>query len=320
MELFAGYITEVEIRDEVISLDIFEELEGLEHRFDKATVRGNKFIACSPFRADSSPSFAINLDNGLWVDSGATDENYRKGNFISLLAKLEEKDYNDVATYLLRKYSITTRDTEGLSLNMRLKPVDQNKQELTLEHNVSQYLLSRGISAETQELYGTAEHDNYIAIPWKNPKGGLINIKYRQTGAKQFWYNNTGVSIRPFLFGMDLAKSKRIVWVVESEIDAMYLHTAGYWAVAIGRASISDKQIEALLNSTIEEIIIAVDNDKVGRAFKEVLIELLVPHFIVSTINFPSHVKDINDCAVDEIKTMYIERTATRRLGVCLLD
>lgn len=313
-----GHIGSMQIDEEVIFLDFMEELAPFIDRFNKAKVRGIKLISCSPFRSDNSPSFAVNLDNGLWVDSGALDDQYKKGNFISLLAKLSQDDYAEVKEYLLRTYSTTKRDVNALALSMNLKPVEKPAVDLHLDYSYSEYLASRGISKETQELYGTSENDGAIAIAWKNVKGTIINIKYRCTTSKKFWYNSTGESIRHSLFGLDLAKNQSTVWLVESEIDAMYLHTAGYWAVAIGRACVTDNQIKLLINSRIENIVIGVDNDKVGKQLKAFLIDYLKPHFKVYTVDFPDKTKDINDCTIKELHTMYNGRTTTQALNLSL--
>ena len=105
----------------MIEVDYPAELEPYMDRLDKVRVRGEKVQACSPFRNESHPSWAVNLDNGSWVDSGADKESDRKGSFITLLAHFRGESYEDAANYLLDKYTHLLDDTEGLQLNLNLQ-------------------------------------------------------------------------------------------------------------------------------------------------------------------------------------------------------
>lgn len=96
------------IRDFELDVDILEEIEAFD--WVGEVIKDNKFIACSPFRSERHPSFAVNLEDGLWIDSGNTDEYYHKGNLVKLLSLLRNEDINTVQIILLnveyrQKYS-----------------------------------------------------------------------------------------------------------------------------------------------------------------------------------------------------------------------
>lgn len=64
----------MKIRDYELDVNIKEELDNFE--WSNEQVRGHKFQACSPFRDEKRPSFAVNLETGTWKDSGAVDMNF----------------------------------------------------------------------------------------------------------------------------------------------------------------------------------------------------------------------------------------------------
>ena len=106
------------VRGQELDIDFIEELDL--YTFDKARIRDNKLQSCSPFRPDTKPSFAVNLENGTWIDSGADFDNMKKGNFVSLLALLRDTDYEEVEDYLIDKYGIKYDNADNLNLKLHL--------------------------------------------------------------------------------------------------------------------------------------------------------------------------------------------------------
>ena len=91
------------------------------------------------------------------------------------------------------------------------------------------------------------------------------------------------------------------MWVVESEIDALYLWSLGIPAIAFGGASINDTQRGLILNSGIESLIIATDNDVVGHRFAEVLVGDFMGILECYRIPFPKGKKDVNEMTKAEV-------------------
>lgn len=287
-----------------IELDInyLEEIENIS--FTHARIRENKLQACSPFRDETRPSFAINLENGLWVDSGAEQDHLRKGNIISFLAYVKDVSFEEIEDYLLDKYSVDFSDVSKLELKINLlnnKAEKKTSLDLKPQYIYSEYLHNRGIEPSVQKLFETfqitKDGKNVIGMGWYNRSGELINIKYRSTENKMFFYEENGEPIKRHLFGLSqvLKEQAKEIWIVESEIDALYLWSCGLYAVALGRASVNESQLKLLRKTGASTLVIATDNDKVGRAIHNTLIQELSPYFNLKSFVFPEGVKDVND-------------------------
>lgn len=301
----------ITVGTETLSIPVLEELEPYMEQFDKAVVRDDKLQSCSPFRHDQHPSFAVHLENGSWIDSGATDD-HRKGHFIQLLAFLRQEEAEDTVDYLINKYSIRKLDADVLRVDMSwLHPKPKPKifftedlQQYAYRHP---YLSNRGISEDVQRLFrvGYCKDSQAVVMPWADINSQVINLKYRAVNSKRFWYHKEGQRVKYHCYGLDKVQEKqcKTVWLVESEIDCLRLWTLDIPAIAFGTANISKQQESLLRNSTAETLVIAVDNDRVGREFKQKLTSLFLGAKELKEVLFPSdNIKDISDMTDDQIK------------------
>ena len=293
----------MKIREYELDVNILEEVEEFE--WVNGVVRGNKFLACSPFRSERHPSFAINLETSTWIDSGNSDEFYHKGNLVKLLAVLRQEDIETVEDYLIEKYATILADTEALVLNMNL-PTEEEKpvfiERSTLKHlyvTSTDYFTNRGISLDVQQLFGLGYNSETrsVAMLWTDNYNNIINIKYRNIDKKAFFYAVGGQRITNYVFGIYQCIRRRAtrVYICESEIDALTLWSHGYPAVAVGGSSLSDSQRHLILTSGITELVIATDNDKVGNRFRETIQKDFGGILTMFTFTFPEGVKDVND-------------------------
>lgn len=299
----------LKVKGHFIEVNYEEEIDPYLNKLDRLQKRGNKIQACSPFREERHPSWAINLENGTWIDSGAAAETQRKGSFISLLAFFRGETLEETSDYLLEKYAHYLEDVSGLHLNINLNfgSAEENlfnvgpyKDFININSN---YLLNRGINYKIQELFETGLKEKAVLIPWHDAKGEIINIKFRSIPGKEFWFCKGGQPIKNHVFGLFAVKKYKVkkIWLVESEIDSMYLWANNIPAVAFGGASISQEQKKLLLNSDIESIVIATDNDVVGHRFAETLKNELGGIFSCSRALFPEGVKDVNELTRDQL-------------------
>lgn len=292
------------IREYEIHVDIEEELEPYLDEFPQCRVRGNKLQSCSPFRPESHPSFAVNLDNGTFIDSGSTDEHYYKGNFVKLLSYLQGVTYEEVEDYLLEKYHLIKADTDALKLSVQLtKEVTQYK-EPDLERYAyrHEYLGSRGISERVQKAFqiGYDKKGKAVTLVWHDKDGKPINMKFRSVTDKRFWYMSGGKPIKQNVYGLHFVrrmKAKTVV-VVESEIDALYLWTNKQPAIALGSASMSKEQERLILTSGIETLLLAFDNDTAGMRATNDVVRRLLGKLSLKKVNIPTGLKDVNDIPV----------------------
>lgn len=303
-------MTELTVRGIKLDVDYAEELDIFLDKFDNYKIRDNKIQSCSPFRHEQHPSFAVNLDNGTWVDSGADTEQDRKGNFTSLLCFLREEEYGATCDYLLEKYALLYEDTEQMHLKLDLPAVDM-LQPMYLEkwesykYGECEYLTNRGISAEVQDYFrtGTSTKGDAVVIPWMDAAGRIINIKHRKIQNKDFWYSKGGKPVKNFVYGLFAVKDKdaKTMAIVESEIDALYLWSLDIPAVAVGGASLSEMQKKAILQLDLDTLIIATDMDTVGRRFADVLVWEFSGYFKIKLLELPADKKDVNECTPAEV-------------------
>lgn len=283
-------------------IDVESELREFE--WVKPRWTADKLIATSPFRYDKTPSFMVRLQPygkypaGVWTDQGAYDEEWRSGNLIKLLSFLRDETYEETEEYLRTKYTVSA-DGDIIVVQPKLK-VKRYRQALNLTFSQApvEYLKRRGISDQIQRMFGVGfdPKSNAVILPWWLPDGRLANVKYRKTYGKAFWYERGGWPIRELVYGMDLIYSRQVrrAAIVEAEIDAMSMWTAGIPAVAVGGSTFNAFKRDVILRSPIEELVIATDNDKPGERLRAEIERELSGRLTVKHARI-SGVKDANE-------------------------
>lgn len=307
------------IRGAEVPVNIWSELEPYLDHFKDYRVRGDKLQACSPFRYERHPSFAVNLENGTWVDSGSPTDLYHKGNFVSLLAYLRQEEYQDTEEYIIQVYYAMMGEIDKLQLVIDLSqetPKVFNWKDMKHLHYRHPYLGRRGISKEVQHLFlvGYDKEHEAIALPWISTKKEIINIKYRSIRYKQFFYEQDGQLTKNYVYGLAqcIHKGYKDVAIVESEIDCMYLWSNGIPSVAMGHAGINKTQINLLVNAGVEAVTIASDNDQAGFRFRESMEKNLPRYFTVMSLDFPMCYKDVNEIPSRELTELFEKRSYTK--------
>lgn len=308
----------MKVRNVEVPINIWAELEPYLDHFGDYRIRGDKLQACSPFRYERHPSFAVNLENGTWIDSGSPTDLYHKGNFVALLAYLRQEEYQDTEEYLFQAYHIMLEDTERLQLKIDLQQEStvgvtyewfKDFPQLQFRHP---YLLKRGITKEVQRLFciGFDKEHEAIAMPWFNSDKKVINVKFRSIRYKQFFYLQDGQLTRNYVYGLPQCKALgyKDVAIVESEIDCMYLWSNSIPAVAMGHAGINKNQIQLLLNAGIETVTFASDNDEAGERFRVEMGKKLPKLFTCYELEIPYMYKDVNNIPQKELKQLQENR------------
>lgn len=299
------------IRGHEIDVNIDEELEPyIEEHFNRFKVRGIKLQACSPFRDEATPSFAVNLEDGTWIDSGAVDEEWRKGNFIKLLAFLMRVTYSEAEEYLWEKYRTIYSDVDSLELTVQLESLEKPKRIVAIEElrpylYRHPYLTKRGIAEKAQKAFkiGYSQDNNAIVMPWMDKYGQIINLKFRSVKDKRFWYLSDGQPIKSHIYGLNFIYKMGLntAYIVESETDCLYLWSYGIPAIALGTASLSKEQERLLINSPITRLVLAFDNDKAGYRCKWDCINRLQGVIELWEMPMPYGCKDINDIPAERL-------------------
>ncbi|MZP28670.1 toprim domain-containing protein [Heliobacterium undosum] len=298
----------ITLHGQEIEVDIASELRRYDWNRPRWT--DTKLLACSPFRPERHPSFAIRLDTGVWIDSGGDDPEWKKGNLPRLLSWLRNETYEETVDYLLTQYGVHTTDVDSLQLKMR--PLSMETESWTPLHPDilvpyryrHPYLeKQRGLSEQIQRFFniGYDRKRKAITFPWQDRSGHLVNIKYRSVRDKIFWYQTGGQPIRNHIYGLNhvIRLQKELMFIVESEIDAITLWEAGYGAVALGGAHLSARQRDLIIQSPVKEVVIATDNDLPGRRLADSIIRQLGGYLSLRVMEIPEYAKDVNELPRD---------------------
>lgn len=309
------------VRGQELRVDIKGELE--QYDWFRAKWTGEKLIACSPFRTEKRPSFAVCLEVGKWVDSGG-DGDWAKGHFVKLLAFLRNETWEEIEEYLLGLYSPNYAEVDSLKLKLNFQYEKEKPQFLTLEDlnpyaYKHPYLTRRGIPEKVQRAVkiGYEREHQAVVIPWFDRKGRLVTMKFRSVNDKRFWYYAKGQRIKNHLYGLDLVHrlGRTTVFITEGEIDALTLWKSGRAALAMGGAFLTEIQRDLILQSPITALVIASDNDKAGQRVKASIVEQLSGFIGLEEITFPPNRKDVNEFTQEEL-----ERLTSKPIGLNLIQ
>src|SRR5690606_38387668 len=147
----------------------------------------------------------------------------------------------------------------------------------------------------SSDLYG--KQHGFTAIPWRKPNGDLVNVKYRATRGKLFFYEKGAHPIRQLVYGIDVIHrlNVREAAICEAEIDAMSFATTGtVFGIAAGGVTFTEAQADIVKRSPIETLLLAGDNDKAGEKFNREIKRLLRGHVRFKTVDYGGY-KDAND-------------------------
>jgi hypothetical protein len=319
---------QIYIDDTPLDIDVAAELAAF--TWHRATWSADKLIAQSPFRPDSTPSFYCYLRDtataraGNWGDSGTNE----RGGIVKLLAHLRGESEVDTVNYLREAYgsafpeSTDRRTFKPAQLRPRPETAPRPLPECTLngvEPAPVPYLTARGISEDVQRLYNVgATKNGAVAVPLRLPNGKLANVKYRAVYGKSFWYAQGGISLRNLVFAIDLAyrHNWRDVALVEAEIDAMTLMSAGVPALATCGANFNEKKAEVLTMSPVRSVVLIRDNDQAGAKWQAECERELSGKVALWEARVPGGSKDVNEYAgVGGLVNVSAIVDAKRRVG-----
>jgi DNA primase len=226
---------------------------------------------------------------------------------------LRRETETETEDYLLALYDFDMSDVDALELDLALSvPGSADDRSKTLPSSLldplkwrSPYLEGRGIDEATQRLFniGYDRQHKAVSFPWFGPAGELRNIKYRSIRDKRFWYQAGGDKIRNNVYGIHIVYGERIsqVYVTESETDCLYLWAHGLPAIALGGATLTDRQRDIIVRSPIESIVLATDNDEAGNTARKALTARLSGYVDVSELPIPYFAKDVNDLSPEQL-------------------
>lgn len=298
------------VRGIEIEVDVREEIERYEWR--NVRDKGVEFVCCSPFRDERHASFSINLETGLWIDFGSYDDHWKKGNLVRLLAWLEDTTEEDIEDSLLEGYGYEVEDDDfKLEINLdnsaAVDKIFTDKDVAPFMTPKYEYLEGRGISRAVQDTFGIGydgKGKGAVAFFWRDAfTGAIINIKFRSIHEKKFYYADGGQQVKNHLYGLwdALQAGHDDLYLVESEIDALYLWSVGIPAIALGGSFLSESQKDIIVRSGIESLVIATDNDDAGNRVRRQIRRELGGDLTLLDLMLPEGA-DVNDLSPDQLK------------------
>ncbi len=198
------------------------------------------------------------------------------------------------------------KEKNGIDGNYKKLPVVVTTKipEMDLPEKVITFFKNRGISEKTIKRNKIGFSNGSIMFPFFR-EGKLINIKYR-TRDKKF---RQEAGAEKTFYGLDDIKGCKEIIIVEGEMDKLAFEEAGIFNVisvpegapALNTKSYSSKfdfipNCEDELNG-ITKIILAIDNDEVGKKLEEELSRRLGVE-ICWCVTWPTGCKDANDVLV----------------------
>lgn len=287
---------------EDILLDIQAEthyLRDIKDNIDK----NNLMITCPNHKGgqESSPSCGLELKTGVChcLTCGW------KGNLISLskLCRGEEFGFKYLINRYLEKKQVSTEYKKKLIIK---KPEEEAEviipdyKSIFEYKDAVEYLLSRKISKDIMAKFDIrySPDKKMVMIPIYSGNT-LVGYKGRKIIKcdKKFRFYNTP-NMKKVLFGLDKIEKGDAVLLTEAEIDCLTLWSWGLEAISILGANITPLQKELLRRSNIKRLIIALDNDDVGRqASLNLMQELKDLDIEINLLTYKSGVtqKDAND-------------------------
>lgn len=259
------------------------------------TVKNNE--ACCPIHSEKTPSFKIpkhDPTKGKCFGCGWS------GDVFDLVVSVNKLTFYQSVKFIADFYNIEVEDDN----KPIVKPVERLEK---IEKKYIEWFENRGISNNTLLRFNITQ-----SIEWmprnkaETPvicfnyyrDGELVNIKFR--GAqKDFKLHKDSELI---FYNLDAIKNEKTCIIVEGEIDCLSLYEANIYnvvSVPNGTTPKGDMRLKYLDNcyeyfSDKEKIIIATDNDEVGKRLKDELVRRLGKEKCFY-VEYPENCKDAND-------------------------
>ena len=314
-------------------VDYYEELDKRGLIFSEYTASNgedNVFLVC-PFHPDNDPSLAVSLVGGQFKCFGCQED----GNFYQLIAEIDGVSVSQ-ARQMLKEDETVERALQGIDRDLKSLQEEKtryyNKQALhnrfkSFRHTkAEEYLWTRRVRGSTMKRFDVryggmdGRWRHRVILPIYTDKGKLLAWTGRSVNqSKPKTKKNR--SARSTLYGLyELIQNKPkwmvsvfkapMLFVVEGEIDAMYLQQFGYHAVAaMGTAGLSKQQL-ALVIKYANRVALSYDNDFAGelatygnkkREGDYNKLKKLLP---VTVVKLPKK-KDPNDLTINAVQKLF---------------
>lgn len=248
---------------------------------------------------DAGKSLGVHLTgdkSGVWQDF-ATGQS---GDLLDLWAAARDVSLKEAIDQAKAHLGIRDPHFHPMPAKTYRRPERPSCSTLKPDSPVSEYLASRGLTAETLAAYRVAERGREIVLPSLRD-GELVAVKYlgidRPNGKKSIRVES---GCEPILWGWQaIPESARWVTITEGEIDAMSAFQMGIPALSVpfgGGKGAKQQWIETEYPhlERFDTIYLALDNDEEGQQATAEIVERLGAHRCL-IVNIPTPGKDLND-------------------------
>lgn len=286
--------------------------------FVKLKKQGANLIGLCPFHNEKSPSFTVSQAKGIYKCFGCG----RSGDAIQFIIEHEKKSYIESIEWLAKKYNIEIEESgprkEYVKPIQRLEKLDKKKIEWFENiRKISNDTLLRLKVTEAVEWMPQFEKEVPVVCFNYFKNAELVNIKFR--GPKKSFKLSKDSEL--IFYNLDALEGEETGVIVEGEIDTATLIECGIYnvvGVPNGTAPKNSKMNLDYLNncwenfSTLKSVIIAVDNDEVGKYLKEELGRRIGKEKC-KVVTYPDGCKDPNEILVKLGKQAVQDFIATAR-------
>jgi twinkle protein len=282
--------------ESITKLKEIAKLTEVVHDYIKLKKSGSEFIACCPFHNEKTPSFKIRRSNDFYKCFGCG----KSGDVFSFIIEIENCSFHEAVKKVANKYNF---ELDIISKDY-VKPIHRIEK---INPAYINWFEKRGISNNTLLRFQITQGTEWmpkskmeVPVVCFNyfKKNELVNIKFRGPG-KDFKLAKDAELI---FYNIDAIEDKEEVVIVEGEIDCLSMYEAGIYnciSVPNGTSPKGNMQLKYLDNCyeyfvNKKKIVIATDNDNVGKLLKEELSRRLGKE-ICYQIEYPIDCKDSND-------------------------
>ena len=261
-------------------------------------------ISC-PFHVDQLPSCSINVTLGKWICFAGCGQ----GSLVTFLSKVTGQSITSIQQNVANnavEFNFYFFEDE-FPLTEKLEEVEYPSKRGV----VPEWIFDRGFSRKTLKAWdcGMNEYGDLI-IPVYDAESRLVGWMERRINATPKYLYSKGLKKSHILFGEPKIKSVQTICITEGALDTMWLTQHGYTSVALLGASFSYEQQDRLKALKPEEIVLCLDNDEAGKRAMSRINTCMKDTCMVSWIELPEKVKDVQEIRQQALLKQVIENRA----------
>lgn len=222
------------------------------------------------------------------------------------------RDKGAAGIFWLRK-NFANYSIEARKLHMRpYQRYSQKKsivqEDLSLYRHHHPYMYKRGLTDDLIQEFevGYDSATESLTFPVYDSAHNLMFVQRRGVKDKTF-HNAHNAPKREAVYAIHKAcRASGPIYVCESILDALTVWKYGSPAVALLGASPTQEQVDVLCTCKARRFILALDNDAAGMKGSWFLYEHLKYQKLVSRVQWPSYLHDMNDTTIEDFHQLLV--------------